>query len=364
MYNVLVIKHLYIHIPFCNSICAYCDFTRVGFNKTLSLKYLDALKKEFKQRVKEKTFETIYIGGGTPSSLDSEEFEDLLSFVYPYVKEDSEYTIELNPETITLEKVRLLTKYGVNRVSIGVQTFNDKLLKVINRKHTYKDIEYCISLLKGNGINNISIDLMYSLPYQTIDDLKEDLNKAISLNIEHISIYSLTIEENSEFKRLGLSNLDDETEADMYELIKNTLESNGYVQYEISNYCKDLESKHNLGYWKYEDYYGLGLGATSKINDQLIDNTKVFNKYLIGDYFEKEYDESIEERKFNNIMMSLRTYLGLDINEFNKKYNADFLNEYKDAISKHSELVLDERFNFLECTNLEILNEILLDFLK
>ena len=199
------IKHLYIHVPFCNTICSYCDFCHKVYNQELSNKWLDTIEKEIENKCKD-NYETIYIGGGTPTSLSNEQLDKLLSFVKPYSNNVIEYTIEVNPESLDIDKINIFNKYGINRISMGVQTSNEEELILINRKHSFEDVKQKIQLLKDNGLTNISIDLMYSLPNQTIPSLNKTINDFISLDIPHVSLYSLTIEENSVFGKKVINN--------------------------------------------------------------------------------------------------------------------------------------------------------------
>lgn len=355
------IKHLYVHVPFCNSICAYCDFCHRIYNSNLVDKWLVSLKKEISDKCSN-SYETIYIGGGTPTSLSNSQLEELLKSIEPYSKEVIEYTIEVNPESLDLEKIKLFNKYHINRISMGVQTSDDNLLKLINRKHTFTDVRNKINLLRENHIENISIDLMYSLPNQTMDILKKTLDDFISLDVPHVSLYSLTIEENSVFGKKGYKSLDSDLEADMYEYINSFLISNGYIQYEVSNYSKKgYESKHNLGYWKYEDFLGISLSASSKVGNRRWTNTFNFEDYF-KDYNNKSEDLllELEDLKFENIMMSLRTIYGLNIEEFNSKYNCNFLSEYKKGIDNPNIFIEN---GYIKCKKLEILNNVLLDFM-
>lgn len=355
------IKHLYIHVPFCNSICNYCDFCHRIYDSNLADKWLDTLKKEIDDKCKD-NYETIYIGGGTPTSLSNRQLEELLSYIEPFSKQVIEYTIEVNPETLDLDKINLFNKYGINRISMGVQTSSNELLKSLNRKHTFEDVKEKINLLKENGLVNISIDLMYSLPNQTLDILNETLDNFISLDIPHVSLYSLTVEENTVFGKKGIKSLDEDTEADMYEMIIKRLENENYINYEVSNFCKvGYESKHNIGYWKYDDFLGVSLGASSKISNHRYTNTNNFNLYF-EDYNNRDEDIilSNKELMFENIMMSLRMKDGLNINEFNKKYNIDIEKEFNKAMD-NTNLYIDN--GYLKVKNLGILNDTLLSFM-
>ena len=355
------INHLYIHVPFCKSICNYCDFCHRIYDSNTVTKWLNTLEKEIKDKC-HNSYETIYLGGGTPTCLDYDELDKLLSLIEPYSINTKEYTIEVNPETLDLNKINILKKYHINRISMGVQSSNDEILLFLNRKHKFTDIKEKIKLLKDNGLNNISIDLMYSLPNQTMDILKQTLDDFIKLDVPHVSLYSLTIEENTVFGKRNIKPLDIDTEADMYELIEKTLIKNNYIHYEVSNFCKqNYESKHNMGYWNYDNFLGLSLGASSKIDNIRYTNTFNFNDYFKDFNAKSEYIElSIEDQKFENIMMSLRTNIGLNIEEFNRRYNADLLKEYTKGINNPN-IKIDN--GYLKCTNLEILNNVLLDFM-
>lgn len=310
-------------------------------------------------------FETIYLGGGTPSSLNLEQFKRLLQIVYPYSKEVDEYTIELNPETMDEDKVDLLKEYGVNRVSIGLQSANENLLKLMNRKHSYEDVKRLVFSLKEKGIDNISIDVMYSLPDQTIDDLKDTLNKVIELDVKHVSLYSLTVEENTVFGKKGYKSLDSDIEADMYEYIEDFLNKNGFIHYEVANYCKkNYYSRHNMAYWRYKDFIGLGPGASGKEGNRRYAYTRNISNYLNNtDIYDEDIRLDIKEEAFEHLMMSFRTIEGLNIKEFEERYQINFKEEYQEAIEKNRKY-LDINEERCICTNRELLNTILVDFMN
>ena len=356
------IKHLYIHVPFCKTICSYCDFCHSIYNKNKADLYLNRLQKDL-STIKDESYSTIYIGGGTPSCLEENQIDRLLSMIEKYSLNVEEYTFEVNPENIDENKVQLLKKHGVNRVSIGLQSSNNRLLKLMNRHHSFDDVKKCVEIFKNNGINNISIDVMYSLPTQSMEDLKETLDNVLSLDVPHVSLYSLTIEKGTAFDKLGYETLDSEIEADMYEYIENVLLRNCYVHYEIANFAKKgFESRHNIGYWDYDDYRGLGPGATGKYGHKRYVETKDIDTYI------NELDTAIVEEisnkdeAFENIMMSLRTNKGLDLKVFKERYGFDFLDEYRDIVEKNKDNLLIND-NKCICTNMEILNTILVDFI-
>ena len=234
------IKSIYIHIPFCESICSYCDFCKLFYNKNLAKAYLKELEKEIKNNYKGEEISTIYIGGGTPTSLSYEE----LSFLFSMLKNiklanNYEFTIEANVDSLNIDKIKLLKDNKVNRISIGVETFNDNYQKLINRKVSFKTLEDTIELLRDNGINNINLDLMYGFNDESIEVLDKDLEYLLNLNIPHISIYSLIIEDNTILKIDNYKRLDDDDDQLLYKYIEEKLEKNNYHHYEISNYAKD-----------------------------------------------------------------------------------------------------------------------------
>ena len=358
-----MIKHLYIHVPFCKTICSYCDFCHRIYDEKVAQSWLLRLKEEFLECEKEQ-YSTIYIGGGTPSSLNHKQLDYLLTLCAKHQEEVEEYTVELNPETIDEEKIAILIKHGVNRVSMGLQSSNPQELKLMNRHHSFDDVKDKIQLLRNKGITNISIDIIYSLPNQTMDSLSKTLSDALSLDVPHISLYSLTIEENTIFGKKGYKPLNADLEADMYEYIVKTLTDAGYDQYEIANFSKPgYKSKHNLGYWHYDDYRGLSLGSTSKINHKRYDKTKDMKAYLEKRKLIDNLDDlSIHDEAFENIMMSLRLKEGLNLDTFLKRYGFDPLNYYQEVLDKHkNDFMIKD--NHLICTKREILNTILVDFL-
>lgn len=353
-------KAIYLHVPFCDSICAYCDFCRIITNEDTKRKWMAQIIEEIKQKNIHEV-DTLYFGGGTPSSLTCDQFKKIASLF----NVSKEFTVECNPESLDLEKIQLYKKLGVNRISLGVQTFNDRLLKVINRKHRKEDIFQVIQLLKENGINNISIDLMYALPEQSLKDVKKDLEIFLDLDIKHLSIYSLQIEENSIFGRQNLKPVDEDIEADMYELICRTMEKAGYLHYEISSFCKPgYHSKHNLAYWQDEDFIGLGCGASGKENNVRYDNTRSLKTYIESGANPYIYEETQKDKAFNAIMMALRTTFGLDIQKWNQRYDQDFLKKYQSILDKyHDVLKLENGILYPSREAMKILNTILVDFL-
>ena len=359
---------LYLHIPFCEQICAYCDCCKVFYNKHQADDYLAVLKHELQALNITEPLKTIYIGGGTPSSLNDEQLEWLMDIIKPYISsETKEVSIEVNPESIDYYKLDILKRGGVSRLSIGVETFNDILLKKINRQHTSIQVERIIDYARKIGFNNISIDLMYGLPNQTITDIKNDLAKVRQLPIEHISYYSLILEDHTVLKNLNYQPLDEEVESKITQLIEESLEQIDFHKYEISNFAKTgYESLHNLAYWQYDNYYGIGVGASGKIDDCLIEHNRNLNAYLRRQNTITKMINSKEETMFNHLMMSLRLVKGLDLKEFEKRYGFRAVDVYQTAIDKHLKmktLVIENDYLHATSESIKLLNEILIDFL-
>ena len=361
-----MIKSAYIHIPFCNTICTYCDFCKIYYDKKYINDYLSNLEKEIKSRYKEDILDTIYIGGGTPTSLDVSELERLLKILSIFKKNNNlEYTIESNVESLSLDKIKLLKKYGINRVSLGVQSFNNNILKELNRHHSKDMVFKAVKNLKNNGITNINIDLIYGVN-NDINNIKNEIKEFIKLDIPHISCYSLIIEDNTIF---GISNrnyIDESIEYEMYEIIRNTLKDNNYNHYEISNYSKDnYQSRHNLTYWNNDYYYGFGLGAVSFIDNKRISNTKNLTKYLKGNYIYEEILEDKKTRMENELIVGLRKIEGINTKEFYKKYNENIEDIFPiKRLIKEGKLNIKNNNIFIPEDKLYLSNEILLEFIN
>lgn len=359
-------KSCYIHIPFCKTICSYCDFCKFYYDKKWILKYLNRLQEEIKLNYKGEKLNTIYIGGGTPTSLDYDELKYLLDIVKELkLNNGYEYTIEANVETLDLDKIKLLKEYGVNRVSIGIESIVEKNIKFLERHHNREDVVKIIDLLKESGINNINIDLIYALPQQSINDLKTDLEFFLSLDIPHISTYSLMIEPHTKLYINHEQNIDETLDLDMYNYICKELKENGYNHYEISNFSKsNFESKHNLTYWNNEEYYGFGVGASGYVNDIRYDNTKSINKYLEGNYRFIEEKIDFNTKVENEFILGLRKLKGINKKIFNNKYNIDI--DSLDVIEKlkRERRLLEDKDNiFINPKYVYTSNQILVEFL-
>jgi len=358
-----MVRSVYIHIPFCDNICSYCDFCKFYYNELWVDNYLGALEKEIDLYYKWEEIKTIYIGGGTPSCLNIKQLKKLLEITKKFKTNSLEFTFECNID-ISEEKLILLKEYGVNRISIGIQTVNDKLLKLLERHHTKDEVLNKINLIK-KYFNNINIDLMYALPNQDINDLKEDLNFFISLDVNHISTYSLIIEPNTKLYINNIKNIDEQLDYDMYKLIKSTLEKNGFINYEISNYSKlGFESKHNLTYWNNLNYYGFGIGASGYIDNIRYDNTKSYKNYIKGDYRLNSNKLDTNETIENEFILGFRKIEGININEFKEKYNMDILSiPVVKKLLNENKLILDNNYIKINDKFIYTSNSILINFI-
>lgn len=362
-------KACYVHVPFCKDICAYCDFTRCRYHAGLADKWVEAVCKEIADKLQGVQLETLYIGGGTPTALSNKQLERVLTALKPYAKNIIEYTIEANVESLDDDKIALCKSYGINRVSLGVQTLQDDLLKVIHRSHSKADILDALSRLHHQGLDNISIDLIYGLPGQSMEMWQSDLKEITeTFPITHISLYALTIEEHSEFGRRKVENIDASLEADMYEYAVKLLEDRGFHHYEISNFALEgCESKHNLMYWKYEDFAGIGCGASGKQGAYRYDNTRNLQTYLEEGPSEERIYVNLEDRMFESLMMNLRTSYGVSLSHFKQVYGVDLLEHCKDEIEKNVKNgLLKVEGDCVHATyrGMMLLNDVLMDFLK
>lgn len=354
-----MIKSVYFHIPFCEHICHYCDFNKVFLQGQPVDKYLQALEKEMimtQSLYPTNDLQTIFVGGGTPTSLNEQQlfrFCESINKNLP-MNGELEFTFEANPGDLTKGKLQILKDAGVNRISLGVQTFNEELLKSIGRVHLVKDVIRSISNAKEMGFKNINIDLMYGLPGQTMNDLKETLYESFNLGITHFSGYSLIIEPKTVFynlmKKGALPTPGEDVEADMYELLMEEMEKNGFKQYEISNFSKPgFESMHNLTYWNNEEYFGFGAGAHSYINGQRRSNVGTIKKYINlimeGDLpvLEQNVISKIEKME-EEMFLGLRKTDGVSISNFLDKFGYNPLTLFDKEIKRLTSIGL------LECS--------------
>ena len=363
---------LYIHIPFCKQKCYYCDFVSYAKNEKFFERYIGALLEEMNNFFDNNDVEikTIYIGGGTPSIIDAKYIEEIMNFFKKrdLLKKTKEITIEVNPGTVDEEKIKCYKKAGINRLSIGLQSTDDNMLKKIGRIHCYKDFLNTYKFAKEAGFDNINVDIMIGLPEQKISNVKNTLEKIINLEPEppkHISVYSLIIEENTPIEKMindGTLELpDEENERNMYWYVKNFLELNGYNHYEISNFAKDgYQSIHNSDCWKQKEYIGFGVAAHSFINDVRFGNTSNLDEYLRNcenkDFENNRIIDEVEKDLFSKeqefMLVGLRMIDGVSIQEFKNKFGENPIFVFKSELSKLVEdglLMVD--FDKIKLTN-------------
>ena len=371
---------IYIHIPFCIKRCFYCDFCSSILNKEKEEEYFKYLLREidlYKEFLKDKEIVSVFIGGGTPSCVDSKNILNIVDRLnkYTYLKKDLEFTIEANPNSLDSKKLDDYLSSGINRFSIGAQSFNDNLLKKIGRIHNKKQIISSIELLKENNIKNFSLDLMLGLPDQNLKDIEDSFHYIEDLNPKHISYYSLILEENTYmYKNRNLFNFSSDTEdRKMYHYLLKGLDDLNFKQYEISNFAKDgYESRHNLRYWRLKNYLSFGMSAASNIENIRFKNTENFDQYFssLKDHsFPIEDFEILDkiDRINEYIIMALRLNKGLNIDEFNKKFDEDFFKSYKKEFDKNTKLgliKLDNNNLSLTSLGLDFSNQVELDFFK
>ena len=335
---------LYIHIPFCDRICNYCDFTAFQGANSKIKEYVEALKKEIELKGnKNFLIDSIFIGGGTPSFIDGKYIFEILEKVKENftVLDNIEISIETNPKTFDEKKLEYYKSAEINRVSIGVQSFNDVILKELGRNHNSKEAFDSIELVKKFDFD-INLDLIFGYQSQIIEDVLYDFEMVKNINPEHISYYALIIEEKTKFKALQnagkLDFLDEETERKMYHLIVEKLEEMGMNQYEVSNFAKvGKESVHNKKYWNCKEYLGLGISAHSYLNDERFSNTVNLSKYIKELYngnIPVDFREKLDmpTKKFEYIIMNMRLKEGFLISDYNRLFESDFLEENKKAV--------------------------------
>lgn len=332
----------YVHIPFCTQICYYCDFSKVFIKNQPVDSYLEHLLEEFRSYDIQK-LRTLYIGGGTPTALSAPQLEVLLKGLTKNLDLSAleELTIEANPGDLDEDKIAVLKNSAVNRVSLGVQTFDDKMLKKIGRSHLEKDIYENIDRLKLAGFDNISIDLIYALPGQTMEQVKDNVAKAIGLDIPHMSLYSLILENHTVFmnrmRRGKLPLPKEELEAEMFEYIIAELERAGFEHYEISNFSKSgFESRHNLMYWDNAEYYGIGAGASGYVNGIRYKNHGPIRHYLSaveeGNARITEEHLSQKEQMEEEMFLGLRKKSGISMARFEEKFGRSFDELYGEIV--------------------------------
>ncbi|WXR61133.1 radical SAM family heme chaperone HemW [Peptostreptococcaceae bacterium AGR-M142] len=373
-------KALYVHIPFCKSKCNYCDFNSFNADEFLMDEYIKMLIKEMQlKKNKIGILDTIFIGGGTPSILSLNNIKKLFEGIYDnfLIKDNCEITMESNPKTLSLEKLQLLKKLKVNRLSMGVQAVSEKNLKFLGRIHSFEDAKKMYNEALKVGFSNINIDMMFSYPNQSLKEWEYALNEVIKLNPNHLSLYSLILEEGTKLYDLyedgSIDILDDEIDRKMYYFARDFLNEKGYYQYEISNFAKDgYECEHNKIYWRCQEYLGVGLSAHS-----YLDSKRFYNKSNIYEYIKDlkndklpieeikilNLDEKIEEK----IFMNLRMNEGLSLDEFYKLFNVKLEEIYSNEIKKlikEELIVIHDRVMKLTKRGIDLSNKVFIEFLR
>lgn len=358
---------IYIHIPFCKSKCFYCDFLSYPNMDKFYKQYLDALILEIKNTAllfKDYQIETIFIGGGTPTILPSFYIQEIMKILDSYynLSKCNEITIEANPGTVDYNKLLELKELKINRISFGLQAWQNRLLKKLGRIYSRNEFINNLNLSRQAGFDNINVDLMFSLPTQSIEEWEETLNKIVELKPEHISTYALIIEDNTVFGKLYAENklevTDEVIDRQMYYRAKQILKHNGYIHYEISNFAQsNFESKHNLVYWQQKEYISFGLGAHSYINKMRFHNTYDFDKYIECSKNKKDITEDIETNDILDeyaefMFLGLRLIKGISKAEFKLKFNKDIEQIYKNQLDECKNYgLLEEDDNNIYLTN-------------
>lgn len=354
---------LYLHLPFCQTICTYCDFCKIFYHQPWVQPYFHQLQQEFKSLYHGEVLETIYIGGGTPNVLSDAELTQLLEWLDELPKtENCEYTIECNVELLTESQLNLFHNYGINRLSIGIQTVQSRFLHFLGRHHIKEEVQQKVRLAKQYPFS-INLDLMYAFPTETIDEVTADLEFFLSLNVDHISTYSLMIEPHTTLFLKHVKPVDEDLDDAMYQRICSMLKQK-YQHYEISNFCKQgKESRHNLTYWQNRPYYGIGVGASGYNQNIRYTNTKSFNQYIQGNYLrEEEFIQKKDEMSYEMIL-GLRLQEGVSIETFQKKYQTLpwQVFDLKQQLDRKN-LILQDGFLKIPEEKFYISNEILLEF--
>lgn len=374
-------QSIYIHIPFCNHICYYCDFNKVFIENQPVDDYVSALGREyqaFAEDLGQETIQTIYVGGGTPSSLNEEQIAQVFEQLYPYIQlsPDPEISFEINPNDITQDKLAMLKAQGVNRLSIGVQTFNNELLRKIGRKHTAEEAIAGIQLARDMGFDNLSMDLIFALPNQTLADFKQSLRQALALDLPHYSIYSLILEKKTVFYNLmrqgKLPRPSQDLEAEMFQVAIDAMEGAGRRHYEISNYGRPgYESRHNLAYWDNAEYFGFGAGAHGYLDGWRYQNHGPIQHYLEavadqGQAVLRRQELSLEQRIEEEMFLGLREAGGVSRARFKADFGIDLYDLYSEPIDQLLDMgliIFDEDHIALSHHGLFLGNEVFQAFL-
>ncbi len=371
---------IYIHIPFCLKKCGYCDFYSVKWDEALEDKYIQSAINEIKscgRLRKDYIVDTIFIGGGTPSIIAARNLGNIMAAVKSTFKvdENAEISMEANPNTLNAENLSAYRTLGIKRLSIGIQSLNDRILKNLGRIHNSKEALDAIEEAKKRGFENINADLMFNIPGQTIDDIEETINKLMTKNIKHISFYSLKLEKGTpmyiseENKEIIMP--DEDEERQMYYTGRNIMEKHNLLQYEISNFAvKGYECRHNLKYWNQEEYIGIGPSAHSFLGNTRFSNPSDLKRYLLSGQrgtFERDIQEVMDEKGliFEYVMLSLRLARGLKFADFNNKFSKDFKEIYRvqiERLLKNNLLEMDHEGIRLTKRGMDISNYVFAQF--
>ncbi|HOP99686.1 MAG TPA: radical SAM family heme chaperone HemW [Acetivibrio clariflavus] len=372
---------IYIHIPFCKAKCYYCDFNSFACRDELVPAYFSALKKEISlsaEKLKGYNIKSVFIGGGTPSSVDAQYIYEVLHLLYKEfcMDKDAEISIEANPGTLTEEKLKTYKDIGVNRLSMGLQAWQDTILKRLGRIHTSEEFEQNFKTARKIGFDNINVDLIFGIPGQTVEDWRHTLEKVTALEPEHLSCYSLKIEEGTVFGKMlekgELVPIEDDIDREMYSFCKDFLLKKGYRHYEISNFAKPgFACRHNLIYWKAEEYVGFGTGAHSYFKSARFNNIYDLESYINGIEEGKEVTENFEfidekERMAEFMILGLRLIDGVRMEDFKSRFNKEIRKVYGQQIDKLMEnelLTVKDGTIALSSLGLDFANQVFMEFI-
>ncbi len=354
---------VYIHIPFCNAICSYCDFCKVLYNEKWIYQYLNALKDEIEDIYSNEDVTTLYIGGGTPSCLKPKYLNQLFEIIKIFKTASlKEFTFECNLQDISIDLLNILKNNGVNRLSIGIQSFHPKKLKYMGRNHTFLEAKEKIELCRSMGFSNINIDFIYGFDFETVKMMKEDLKLFLKLKPDHISTYSLSIEENTLLKINHFNRVDEDIDAEMYKNICKILIKNHYMHYEVSNFAlPHKESVHNLRYWQNKEYFGFGVSASGYVDKIRYTNTRSLTKYLKKEFTGEKDLLTNRDIMDNHLMLGFRLLKGFNIQEFENLYQVKLEEAYPiKPLIKNKDLMIKNGNIFINPDKLYIMNEILI----
>lgn len=359
-------ESVYVHIPFCKSICSYCDFCKMFYNGAWVTQYLNSMINEIKDKYLGDKIKTLYIGGGTPSALSLKDLKYLFEIVNRMnLEELEEFTFECNLNDINEELLIFLKENRVNRLSLGIESFNENKLKFMERNHSFEEAVSAMKLIRKIGFDNVNVDLIYGIPGETLKDLKKDLDLILKLEPDHISTYSLIVEDNTKISKMGVLPIEEELDASMYEYICEKLDGKNFIHYEVSNFAKKgKQSKHNLKYWNNEEYYGFGLGAHGYTHGARYENTRSLTKYNNGEFLEKEELLSKEDKMDNELMLGFRKMEGISLKEFFMKYDVNMQEVFdlREAL-KNEELIVKDEYIYINPQYIYVMNEILIKLL-